>query len=176
MHNYKRINHKVVSRNPWWRYCRDEIELPTGKPGEYHYVLTNGSAMIIPIADDGKMILIRQYRYLGDRDSIEFPSGGVKDGSSHEKTAESELIEETGFQPGSLKLVGSFNPCNGLVEEICRVYIARNLRYIGARPEETESFELLRLTIEELEKLIQDGTIWDGMTIAAWMLAKPNLH
>jgi ADP-ribose pyrophosphatase len=175
MKPYKLISKTVLFRNPWWRYCRDQVELPSGKPGEFHYVLTNGSSMVIPEAEDGKLLLVRQYRYTGNRDSIEFPCGGLKTGATHEETAESELVEETGFLPGELEFVGAFNPCNGLLDEICRVYLARNLRHVGARPDETESFELVRLTMEELDACIRDGTVWDGMTIAAWALGRPRL-
>ncbi len=175
MKPYKVIQKSIQFKNPWWQYCHDQIELPSGKPGEYHYVLTPGSAMVVPVDEHGKLLLVRQYRYLGDRDSMEFPSGGVKEGASYDETARNELIEETGFSPGSLKVIGSFNPCNGLVHEICRVYIARNLHYVGSRPDETESFEMVSLTFEELEKLIWDGQIWDGMTLAAWAIAKARL-
>jgi ADP-ribose pyrophosphatase len=175
MKPYKQISTAVVLKNPWWRYCLDQIELPSGKPGEYHYVLTNGSSMIVPVDTDGKLLLVRQYRYTGNRDSIEFPCGGLKDGISHEETAKHELVEETGFVAGKIDPVGGFNPCNGLIDEMCRVYIARDLRYVGARPDETESFELVRLTIEELDRSVRDGTVWDGMTLAAWAIAKPVL-
>ena len=169
------IEKTVLFANPWWKYCHDQIELPSGKLGEYHYVLTNGSSMVVSLDDNKRLLLVRQYRYTGNRDSIEFPCGGVKDGSTHDETAKKELLEETGFLPAQIEPVGEFNPCNGLLEETCRVYIARNLRYIGARPDETESFELLRLTMEEMEELIQNATIWDGMTLAAWAIAKPKL-
>jgi ADP-ribose pyrophosphatase len=176
MKPYKRISKSVVYKNPWWQYCCDRIELPSGKPGEYHYALTEGSSMVVPVTEDGKLLLVRQYRYTGNRDSIEFPCGGLKTGATHEETAKNELIEETGFLPGKLESVGNFNPCNGLLEEICRVYIARDLHYVGSRPDETESFELVPLTIEELDAWIQDGTIWDGMTLAAWAIAKAKLQ
>jgi ADP-ribose pyrophosphatase len=175
MKPYKRISTAVVFKNPWWRYCLDQVELPSGKPWEYHYVLTNGSSMIVPVDRDGKLLLVRQYRYTGNRDSIEFPCGGLKDGITCEETAKHELVEETGFVAGKIEPVGGFNPCNGLVDEMCRVYIARDLRYVGARPDETESFELVRLTIEELDRSVRDGTVWDGMTLAAWAIAKPVL-
>jgi len=176
MKPYKQISTKVVFRNPWWRYCLDRVELPSGKPGEFHYALTNGSSMIVPVDAEGKLLLVRQYRYTGKRDSIEFPCGGLKEGASHEEAAQSELMEETGFISGDIRQAGSFNPCNGLLDELCAVYIARNLTYVGARPDETENFELLRLTAEEFDRLIQDGTVWDGMTLAAWALAKPKLR
>ncbi len=175
MKPYKVIRQSIAFKNPWWHYCHDQIELPSGKPGEYHYVRTPGSVMIIPVDADGRLILVRQYRYLGDRDSIEFPSGGVKEGATYDQTAHNELREETGFSAGSLDAIGSHNPCNGLVHEICRVYIARDLHFVGSEPDETESFEIVTLTIEELEAFIQDGTIWDGMTLAAWAIARPRI-
>jgi ADP-ribose pyrophosphatase len=175
MKPYKVIQKTIAFRNPWWQYCHDRIELPSGKPGEYHYVQTPGSTMMVPITDDGRLLLVRQYRYTGDCDSIEFPSGGVKEGASYDETAYNELVEETGFSPGKLEYAGSFNPCNGLVSEICRVYIARDLHFVGSRPDETECFEMVSLAKEELEVLIQNGTIWDGMTLAAWAIAKPRL-
>jgi ADP-ribose pyrophosphatase len=175
MKPYKPISKSVLFINPWWNYCLDQVEFPSGKKGEYHYVLTNGSSMVVPVDRDGRILLVRQYRYTGDRDSIEFPCGGLKDGATYEGTAKDEMVEETGFLPGEIVLAGSFNPCNGLLDEICQVYIARDLSYVGARPDETENFELLRLTTDEVDAYIQDGTIWDGMTLAAWTIAKSKL-
>ena len=175
MKPYKQISGSVLYANQWWKYCLDMVEFPSGKTGEYHYVLTNGSSMIIPVAEDGKVLLVRQYRYTGDRDSIEFPCGGAKEGTSPERTAIEELVEETGFTPEKLEAVGSFNPCNGLLNEICTVYVARDLKFVGSRPDETESFELVRLTVKEMDLYIRNGTIWDGMTLAAWALARESL-
>ncbi len=176
MKPYKPISKTVVIKNPWWHYCRDQVELPSGKKWEYHYVLTNGSSMVIPETEDGRLLLVRQYRYTGKRDSLEFPCGGLKHGATHDEAAKDELIEETGFLAGRLEFVGGFNPCNGLLDEVCRVYIARNLSHVGARPDETENFELVWLTMKEVDALIQDGTIWDGMTIAAWAIGRPHLR
>jgi ADP-ribose pyrophosphatase len=175
MRPYKQISSAAIFSNPWWRYCLDQVELPSGKPGEYHYVLTNGSSMVVPVDKDEKLLLVRQYRYTGKRDSIEFPCGGLKAGATYEETAKNELIEETGFLAETMEQVGVFNPCNGLLDEMCSVYIARNLSYIGASPDETESFELVRLTIDGLDRSVRNGSIWDGMTLAAWAIARPVL-
>jgi 8-oxo-dGTP pyrophosphatase MutT (NUDIX family) len=176
MKAYKPISKSVLYKNPWWRYCLDKVELPSGNIGDYHYMLTNGSSMVVPVESDGTLLLVRQYRYTGKRDSIEFPCGGLKDGATHEQTARDELVEETGFVAGQLEEVGDFNPCNGLLDEICKVYVARNLTFAGARPDETESLELVRLSAAEIDEYILNGTIWDGMTIAAWAIAKPFLR
>lgn len=175
MKPYKTLSKSVLFENPWWRYGCDAVEFPSGIKGKYHYVFTGGSAMVVPVDRSGRLHLVRQYRYTGKRDSIEFPCGGVKDGSTHEETARAELIEETGFEAEHLEPAGEFNPCNGLLDEICRIFIARNLRYVGSSPDDTESFEPVPLSPEEMDTRIADGTIWDGMTLAAWALAKPLL-
>ena len=176
MKPYRTVKKSVMFQNPWWEYCLDQGEFPSGRLGEYHYALTRGSSMVVPIDTLGRLVLVRQYRYTGKRESIEFPCGGLKEGSSHEQAARDELVEEAGFSAGTLVEVGSFNPCNGLLDEICRVYIAGDLQYVGARPEETESFELIRLTEAEMNGSIRDGTIWDGMTLAAWAIAAPEIQ
>ena len=175
MKPYKTLSKSVLFENPYWRYGCDRVEFPSGKTGDYHYAFTNGSSMVVAVDEDARILLVRQYRYTGNRESIEFPCGGVKDGSNHDETARVELQEETGFMPGQIYAVGEFNPCNGLLDEICRVYIARNLQYTGESPDETESFELVLLSLGEIDAYIANGTIWDGMSIASWTIAKSKL-
>ena len=169
---WKKLTESVVSRNPWWTYRKDTFELPTGKPGEYHYVHTNGSSMVVPIHADGTVLLVNQYRYLLGKESLEFPCGSLKDGFTHPQAARQELEEETGYSAGVLTPIGEFNPYNGVTDEMCRVYVARDLRFVGGTPDETEEFELVRATPAEIEAKIGTGGIWDGMTIAAWGIAK----
>lgn len=167
---WKKISGVDLFVNRWWTYKRDELLLPSGKLGEYHYVHSLGSSMIIPIMPDRTLLAVKQYRYLAERESIEFPCGSVKKGSNHEQTARVELAEETGYSPGKLTLAGEFNPYNGVTDEMCRIYLAEELRHVGDAPDETEEFERITLTSEEIDDLILSGTIWDGMTIAAWHL------
>jgi ADP-ribose pyrophosphatase len=172
LRRWKKLSESVLFKNPWWTYKRDHFELPTGKSGEYHYVHTNGASMIIPIMDDGKILTVKQYRYLCEKESIEFPCGSVKDGSTFDETARHELSEETGYAAKRLSLVGEFNPYNGVTDEICHVYVARELQHVGGTPDETEEFELLPLLADEIDKLVRDGTMWDGMSLAAWAIVK----
>jgi ADP-ribose pyrophosphatase len=170
--HWKKLASSIVIKNPWWEYRKDETELPSGRRGEYHYVHTNGASCIVPILPDGRLVLVNQYRYLLDKESLEFPCGGVKDGHSYEQTAEMELVEEAGYQARDWKLVGEYNPYNGVTTEICRVYLARDLFAVPPTPEETEEFEIVVLTRDELERNIMAGVIWDGMTMAAWAIAR----
>src|SRR3972149_9814791 len=76
--SWKKLSEATMFRNPYWTYKRDTFELPSGKPGEYHYVHTNGSSMVVPIVVDGSMLLVNQYRCLVGRESMEFPCGSGK--------------------------------------------------------------------------------------------------
>ena len=172
---WKRLETILMKENNWWTYKRDTFQIPNGITGEYHYVHTNGSSMIIPILDDGGILLVNQYRYLCDRESLEFPCGSVKSGHDYEKTARLELEEETGFTSRSVKSVAEFNPYNGITDEICRVYIARALIPERAKPDATEEFEILKHTPGEIDHLIETNEIWDGMTLAAWTLARRHV-
>jgi 8-oxo-dGTP pyrophosphatase MutT (NUDIX family) len=169
---WKTLTRTVQFKNPWWSYGRDTVVLPSGKEGEYHYVHSLGSACVIPITGDGTILLVNQFRYLGQRESLEFPCGAVKEGATHDQTAWHELAEETGHSAVSLVCIGEFNPYNGVTDELCRVYVARDLRNVGASPDDTEEFEVVRLPPEEITRRIRDGAIWDGMSIAAWCLAR----
>jgi ADP-ribose pyrophosphatase len=165
---WKKIRQVCEIRNPWWTYRKDDLLLPSGKRGEYHYVHVRGSSLIVPVLDDGRFILVNQYRYLCDRESIEFPCGSVKEGSTHEETARHELEEETGYRSSSLSFAGEFNPYNGVTDEICRIYVARGLEAAVSRPDETEEFEYLFPTAREVDDMVASNVIWDGMTMAAW--------
>ncbi|MBX2992145.1 MAG: NUDIX hydrolase [Bacteroidetes bacterium] len=172
---WKKISEETLFKNNWWTYKRDTFELPNGKVGEYNYVHIGGSAMVVPIMKDGRVLLVNQYRYLNEKESLEFPCGSVKDGMSHDETAWRELAEETGYSSSRFFLAGEFNPYNGVTNEICKVYIARELQHVGGTPDETEEFELLPLTADEIDTKIRNGEIWDGMTIAAWAIVKTNI-
>jgi len=172
---WKKLSESVLFKNNWWTYKMDAVELPMGKSGEYHYVHSNGSSMIIPIMNDGRVLMVKQYRYLAEKESIEFPCGSVKDGSTHDETAWHELAEETGYSSNRLFMVGEFNPYNGITNEMCHVYIARELQHVGGTPDETEEFELRPMSSEEIENSIRSGVIWDGMSIAAWHIVKAKV-
>src|SRR3970040_390252 len=107
---WKKLTGFELARNPWWTYRKDEFELPSGKKGDYHYVHTNGASLIVPVLNDGRVVLVNQYRYLCDRESLEFPCGGVKEGWTYDKTAVGELEEEAGYIARDWRLVGEFNP------------------------------------------------------------------
>ncbi|HEY6952514.1 MAG TPA: NUDIX hydrolase [Bacteroidota bacterium] len=175
LRRWKTISSTIVSINPWWTYKRDTFQIPGGFTGEYHYVHTEGSSLVVPVRDDGKLVMVNQYRYLCERESLEFPCGGVKVGKSYDEMARLELEEETGYTADEMKRVGEFNPYNGVTNEICAVYLARQLQVSTAKPDATEEFEILAISPSDLDVMIKRRKVWDGMTLAAWALVKPDI-
>jgi ADP-ribose pyrophosphatase len=169
---WKKIRQVLEIKNPWWTYRQDDVSLSSGKTGEYHFVHVKGSSMIVPILSDGKIILVKQYRYLADRESLELPCGSVKETSTYDETARHELAEETGYRANDWRYVAEFNPYNGVTDEMCKVFIARNLIPVKVQHDETEEFEHFFLFPQEIDAKIESGEIWDGMTLAAWALVK----
>jgi ADP-ribose pyrophosphatase len=176
LQRWKKLSSETKFINNWWSYKVDKYLFPDGKQGEYHYAFTYGSVFIVPLTSDGKILMVNQYRYLNDRFSIEFPGGGVKKEDNHDYEARKELIEETGFD-GKLEKIGLFNPYNGVTNEICKVYIARELKPSNEFiKDNSEEFELRSYTADEIEKMIYDNEIYDGMTLASWALVRKKLQ
>ena len=172
---WKTLIHEEIISTPWMSMFHDQFEMPGGKKGNYFYMHTLGSALSIPVNDEGKIVMVKQYRYLTGDVSIELPCGGIKRDQNEEEAARAELIEETGYECAKIKKVGRFIPYNGLSDETCSVYIARKLHFVGAKPDATEQIEVMTVTPDEIDTLIKKGKILDGMTIAGWLLGREHL-
>ncbi len=172
---WRKIKSAIKFKNPWWEYRFDNCILPSGKKGEYHYVHTNGSVTIIPFLNDGRILMINQFRYLKGKETLEFPCGIIKADEGIEKAAHRELIEEICLD-GTLEKIGTFRPYKGIADETNHVFIAKNLKPSqGAIKDDCEEFELIKLTREEIDQKITHKEIDDGMTLAAWALVQKHL-
>ncbi len=173
---WEKISEKKLFGNDYWEYRLDKFKIGGGEEKEYHYVHTPGSTMVVPKISENKFLLLKQYRYLNDRFSIEFPSGGLLKELTPEKNALKELREEAGFSAEKLIQIGFFNPYNGVTDEICYVFLAEELYHSPLPPDSTEEFEPLELTASEIDNLISTNEIWDGMTLASWMIFKTKFN
>ncbi len=170
LNKLKRISSRLQYSNPYWDYRIDEYTLPNGETGQYFYVDSRGSTFIIPRLNQSKYVMVRQYRYLNQRESLEFPGGGIKVNLDPLNNAKEELIEETGYISNKWELLGEFNPFNGVTNEICFVFFADDVVLDKKKPELNEQTEIEILSEADIIQKIKRGEIWDGMTLAAWML------
>ncbi len=176
-HYIKKVSEEVLAENPWWTYKHDKFTLPDGSEGDYYYGEDPGSAMVIPVMDDGRLMLITLHRYLDDKLSIEFPCGGVEKNEAPQAAALRELREETGWQTDNLVKVGSFVSLNGLFKDETHLFAGSELEQVGGPSiEPGEVTEIILRRPDELEEMIKRGEIWDGQTLAAWSLARDFLN
>lgn len=156
-----------------------KVTVDTINEGELTYqrevVHHPGSAVIVPVHDDGTVVMVRQYRHPTVRYLLEVPAGTLSDGERPDAGAARELEEELGLVADRLdKLVECFvSP--GFLEEKMWIYLATGLSEGKARPDEDEVLEIVRLPISDALEMITSGEIQDAKTIIGLMLAAPRV-
>ena len=135
----------------------------------------HGSAVIIPIFDDGTVSLVRQYRHPAVRYLLEAPAGTLDDGERPEAGAARELQEELGLVAGRLEKLSEFFVSPGFCEEKMWVYLATELSEGKQFLDEDEIIEVVRLPITDALEMITSGEIQDAKTIIGLMLAAPRV-
>lgn len=172
---WRTLRSKTVDANPYWSYLRDDYTLPDGREGTYYYVHSPGSVLTVPLLSDGRLVLVSQYRYLNRRQGLEFPGGGHK-GNDVLASARAELQEETGYVAEHWQPLGGFNPCKGITDEWCSVFLARGLTCVPLNLDDPfEVTTVQTLDPVQIDERIESGEIWCGMTIAAWSLARGKI-
>lgn len=172
---WKKLSQNTLFRNDHWSYNLDEFEIEDGLKGEYHYVHTLGSTMVIPVTHENKLIMVNQFRYLNQKESLEFPCGSLEPGFSESANALKELREESGCGAHQLIKIGEFSPYTGASDEMCSVFVGLDLYKAPLQGDDTEDFIIVEKTFEEIDAMIKKNIIWDGLTLSAWILAQTFL-
>ena len=151
------------------------VTVDTVSEGEVTYqrevVHHHGSAVIIPVFDDGTVALVRQYRHPAVRYLLEAPAGTLADGERPEAGAARELKEELGLVAARLEKLSEFFVSPGFCEEKMWVYLATELSEGTQFLDEDEILEVVRLQIADALEMISSGEIQDAKTIIGLMLA-----
>ena len=134
-----------------------------------------GSAVIVPVHDDGTVSLVRQYRHPTVRYLLEVPAGTLSDGERPEAGAARELEEELGLVAEHLEKLAEFFVSPGFLEEKMWVYLATGLSQGKAQPDEDEVLDIIRLPIADALEMISSGEIQDAKTIIGLILSAPRV-
>jgi len=155
----------------------DDVLLPNGNQSKREIVKHPGAVAIIPITDNGTMIMVEQYRKALERSIFEIPAGKLEPGELPEKTAMRELEEETSLGCKELKHITSFSTSPGFADEIIHLYSATGLFQIedSAHTDEDEFVEMIEVSVEEAEQMMEDGRIFDAKTAFAVLWFKQYL-
>ena len=135
-----------------------------------------GSAVIIPLFDDGSVALVRQYRHPAVRYLLEIPAGTLNKDERPEEGAARELEEELGFRAGRLEKLAEFFVSPGFCEEKMWLYLATELKETKQQLESDELLEVVRLPFPDALEMISLGQIEDAKTIIGLMLLAPRIH
>ncbi len=150
----------------------DEVEEPGGVRATREVVRHRGSVATLAVHDDGRVVLIRQYRYPVDQPVWELPAGRVDPGESALAGARRELEEETGLRAARVEPMGVFYTTPGFCDEVMHLFRATGLTQGPPRPEPDERIEVRSLSLDEARAMIGSGAIREGKTLVALLLER----
>lgn len=160
------------------RVVRASFSAPDGTRFERDVVRNNEVVAMVPLADDGTVWLVRQYRGPIDREILEIPAGLCDiDGEAPEATAARELVEEVGFEAESLELIARFHPAAGFSDQYVRLYLATGLTEVphDRQGPEEEHMTVERVSLDDVPALIAAGELIDSKTIIGLLLAREHV-
>jgi ADP-ribose pyrophosphatase len=168
------IGSRSVFRGRVLEVVVDHVRLPDGRETTWEIVRHPGAAAIVPIGDDGRVLLVRQSRHTVDTRLLEVPAGKLdRKGEDPAECARRELQEETGYRCGTLEHLGTFLSSPGFSDEVIHLFRATGLTHTG-RPdgtEEGEDIEVEWMDMEEAVAATRDGRIQDSKSALGILLA-----
>lgn len=160
----KKLSSKNIFKGSLLDIFIDEVQVHNGKTKVREYTKHPGAAAVIPILPDGRIGLIRHFRYPTDQIHIEVPAGKIDPGEEIETTAKRELQEEIGYIPQKLTYLTRINPCIGYSDESIWLYLGEELEKVN-QIKTDESIEFYPVSYDEAIELVWAGKITDVKTI-----------
>jgi ADP-ribose pyrophosphatase len=155
---------------------KDIVSLPDGKETFREYLIHPGAVAILPILDDGRILLERQFRYPVDQAIIEIPAGKLEIGEDPLICAQRELLEETGYTATAWKFLGRIHPVISYSTEFIDIYQATGLSSGERCLDDGEFLDVFAASIDEMHQWIADGRITDVKTIISIYHLDRNSH
>ena len=150
----------------------DTVRVPTGVDAVREVIRHPGAVVVVPVLDDGRVLMVRQYRYAVDAVVLELPAGKLDAGEDPAACAARELAEETGHRPGVLRPLGVFHAAPGFSDETLHAFFATDMEpATGAAPDADEIIEAVIFSLEDVRSMVAAGEIHDAKTLAAICLA-----
>jgi ADP-ribose pyrophosphatase len=164
------ISKETVYDGKLLKVYKEIVRLPNGKERPREIVAHPGAVALVPIDEEGKVILVRQYRRAADGVLLEIPAGTREPNEDSETCARRELQEETGYEAGKVERLAGFFSAPGFCTEFLDCYLMTDLKESPGQAEEDENFEIERLTADEAIQAIRRGEIRDAKSICGILL------
>ncbi len=156
----------------------NHLKLPNGSTGDWACIRHPGGSMAVPVTNDGRFVLVKQYRFALQGRLLEFPAGTVEVDEDPFVTIQREIQEETGYKAHRWQPLAEFPLAPGYSDEIIYAYLAQDLERLETPPaqDEDEDIETVLMTAAELESAIRDGEPVDAKTICSFFMARSLLQ
>ncbi|MDM0046414.1 NUDIX hydrolase [Variovorax dokdonensis] len=150
---------------------RDTVRLPDGHSATREYVIHPGAVVVVPLLDDGRVVLERQFRYPVERVMVEFPAGKLDAGEDPLICGQRELLEETGYRAREWAHAGAMHLAVAYSTEIIHVYFARGLTAGERQLDHGEFLDVFAAPVDQLLGWCRDGTVTDAksLTCMLWL-------
>ena len=162
-----RIDGEAVFDGALLHVRRDRVRLPDGNVATREYVVHPGAVLVVPVRDDGRYVMERQFRYPLARVFIEFPAGKIDPGEEPLACARRELAEETGHAAARWQRLGVIHPVISYSTEHIELWRADGLTEVGRHLDDGEFLEIAAMSHDELLAAFDRGEITDSKTVAA---------
>jgi ADP-ribose pyrophosphatase len=159
------LESRLVYEGHFLKVSRDRIRLPDGRESAREFIRHPGAVMIVPLLDDGRLLLERQYRYPMERVMLEFPAGKLDPGEDKLACAQRELLEETGYRAAEWAHAGVLHNAIAYSDEGIEIFFARGLVAGERQLDEGEFLDLVTHTPAELDQLAARGQLTDAKTL-----------
>jgi ADP-ribose pyrophosphatase len=168
----KRISSRHVFDGRLLQVYVDDVQLPDNTVSTRDWIKHPGASAVVPVFEDGTIMLLKQFRYPPRKVFIEVPAGKLDEGEPPKQTAKRELLEETGISCSSISEAGSFFPAIGYADEEIFVFVAWGLTEQAKNVDDDEFLLNYRVSFADALKMISSGEITDGKTICSIIKAK----
>lgn len=176
MDEIKRIKRELVHEGVIIDVYTDYMQIPNGNTAKWDFIGHKGAAAIVPVDQDGNIIMVRQYRNAIEKNTLEIPAGGLNPGEDMKTCATRELEEETGYRSEHVEHLIDLYTTVAFCNEKIGIYYTKDLIPSHQHLDEDEYVSIETHTLEELVKMIFDGVIEDGKTIAAILAYKAKMN
>lgn len=168
----KTIEKEVVFEGRIITVRKDKAELGDGSIAPRELVIHSGGVCVVPLTDDNRVIMVRQFRYAFGEPLLEIPAGKLEKGEEHRSAALRELEEETGAKCTSFEYLGVCYPSVAYLTEKIHMYLARGLSFGKAHLDEGEFLDVIRVPLDEAVEMVMRGEIPDAKTQIALLKTK----
>ncbi|KAA0216512.1 MAG: NUDIX hydrolase [Leptolyngbya sp. PLA3] len=166
------VDESILLRDRAYDVAQVTLQFRDGSSRTRGIIRHRGAVIVLPLLDDGRIVLIRNHRWVVGRTLVELPAGGLEVGEEPIVAAARECAEESGFRPQSVEHLGDFYTSPGFSDERMYAFVARELSPVGQHLEIDESIEVCPVSAGEALDMIDRGHIVDAKTIVALLLAE----